>query len=208
MHRNRYILGDANLRWVKIGDLIWLGQRLADAGRTEISAHAPDVPTAELILMGDLLNHPPSTITALAERTGYAQSRVSTAVAGVVERGWAQTRSDPADGRRTLVFVPERVRREAQEFQGNSEARTLDRLLAGLPASRRKTIIHALDELLEVLRHQAEEDRPGTSSALHRALSSTSHPDPASPHRPGLLATGGDVETRRGRALTERRLHN
>src|ERR1700733_6538098 len=122
---------------MKVGDLIWLGQRLADAGRAEIRANAPDVPTAELILMGDLLRSPPSPITSITERTGYAQSRVSTAVAGMVARGWAQTRSDPSDGRRTLVSVPDDVRAEADKYQRLSEARALDRLLAGLPPRRR-----------------------------------------------------------------------
>jgi MarR family 2-MHQ and catechol resistance regulon transcriptional repressor len=170
---------------MKVGDLIWLGQRLADAGRTEIRAHAPDIPTAELILMGDLLINSPNTITSLAERTGYAQSRVSTAVAGMVERGWAQTRSDPADGRRTLVFVPDDVRHEAQEFQSLSEARTLDLLLAGLPPRRRQAIIQGLEELLDVLRQHAAEDHPGDSGALHRGLSS--HSDQAAP-RPSSAA--------------------
>lgn len=166
---------------MKVGDLIWLGQRLADAGRSEVRAHAPEIPTAELIVMGDLLNNSPSTITSLAERTGYAQSRVSTAVLGMVERGWAQTGSDPADGRRTLVFVPDDVRSRAQEFQSLSEARTLDLLLAGLPPSRRQTIIRGLEELLDVLRQQAHEGHPGTSGALHRGLSSP--PDQARPRR-------------------------
>lgn len=166
---------------MKVGDLIWLGQRLADAGRSEIRAYAPEIPTAELIVMGDLLSNPPSTITSLAERTGYAQSRVSTAVSGMVERGWAQTRSDPADGRRTLVFVPEDVRREAQEFQSLSEARTLDHLLADLPPRRQQAIIRGLEELLGVLRQQAGEDHPGPGGALHRGLSS--HPDQPPPRR-------------------------
>jgi MarR family transcriptional regulator, 2-MHQ and catechol-resistance regulon repressor len=164
---------------VKVGDLVWLGQRLADAGRSEIRASVPDVPAAELILMGDLLANPPSAITALAERTGYAQSRVSTAVAGMVKRGWAQTRSDPADGRRTLVFIPDDVRREAQKFQDLSQTRTLDRLLAGLPAPRRQAIIQGLEELLDVLRQQAGSDHPDPSGPLHRGLGLDPHQPPA-----------------------------
>jgi len=159
---------------MKTADLIWLGQRLAEAGRSEMRAHAADVPTAELLIMGDLLDNPPSTITALAERTGYAQSRVSTAVASMVKRGWAQTRSDPTDGRRTLVFVPDRVRRDAQEFRSNTENQTLDHLLDGRSPTRRKAIIAALEELLDVLREQASEEPPGSNAIRHRA------PDPAS----------------------------
>jgi MarR family transcriptional regulator, 2-MHQ and catechol-resistance regulon repressor len=164
---------------VEIGDLVWLGQRLADVGRAEIRAHAPDVPVAELIVMGDLLRNPPSTITSIAERTGYVQSRVSTAVAGIVERGWVETRSDPDDGRRTLAYVPERVRDEAQKYQRLAEARTLESLLAGLPPRRRQTIITALEELLVVLRRQALEDHPGTNGALHRGLRSEPDPTPS-----------------------------
>jgi MarR family 2-MHQ and catechol resistance regulon transcriptional repressor len=143
---------------VKAGDLIWLGQRLADAGRTELRAHAPDIPTAELILMGDLLNHPPSTITSIAERTGYAQSRVSTAVAAMLARGWVQTHSDPTDGRRTLVSVRDAIRREASEFQNRSDSHIVEHLLSGLPSNRRTTIIKSLEELLEILRqHEGSE---------------------------------------------------
>jgi MarR family 2-MHQ and catechol resistance regulon transcriptional repressor len=176
---------------VKTIDLIWLGQRLAEAGRIEIRAQAADVPTAELLLMGDLLDHPPSTITALAERTGYAQSRVSTAVSSMVKRGWAQTRSDPKDGRRTLVFVPDRVRRAAQDFRRDTENQTLEHLLAGRSPARRKTIIAALEELLEVLREPARDERPGVRAAPHRRLESDPEPttaihgrSPRTPERP------------------------
>jgi MarR family transcriptional regulator, 2-MHQ and catechol-resistance regulon repressor len=188
MHLNRSIFRDANLVCVKVGDLVWLGQRLADAGRSEIRASAPDIPAAELIVMGDLLSNPPSTITSLAERTGYVQSRVSTAVAGMVKRGWAQTRSDPADGRRTLVFIPEDVRREAQKFQALSEARTLDHLLADLPPDRRQAIIEGLEELLDVLRRQAGPEHLGPGGALHRGLGSD--PDQLPPGRSPATRSG------------------
>src|ERR1700676_4016725 len=90
---------------------------LADAGQADIRQLAPGVPTAEVIVMYDLLDHGPSTITELAERSGYVQSRVSSAVAGLCERDWAQTRSAPADGRRTVVYAPDEVQREAREVQ-------------------------------------------------------------------------------------------
>jgi hypothetical protein len=59
---------------VNVREVIWLGQRVVQAGRADIRQLAPGVPTAELIVMYDLLDHGPSTITELAERTGYAQS--------------------------------------------------------------------------------------------------------------------------------------
>jgi MarR family 2-MHQ and catechol resistance regulon transcriptional repressor len=182
MHLSRCIYRDAIIRAVKIADLIWLGQRLADAGREELRSYASEAPAAELILMGDLLDHPPSTISALAERTGYAQSRVSTAVSSMVERGWAQTGSDPSDGRRTLVYIPDDVRRNAEVFRSNSEAHRLDHLLAGRSPARRKAIIAALEELLDALREQAAGERPSTSDS---SMSAPLGPEPVPSARSG-----------------------
>jgi MarR family transcriptional regulator, 2-MHQ and catechol-resistance regulon repressor len=160
---------------VNVRDLIWLGQRLAEAGRADIRDQAPGVPTAELIVMYDLLDHGPSTITDLAERTGYAQSRVSSAVVGLRDRRWAQTRSDPADGRRTVVYVPEDVRRSARRVQArNANEEVLQPLLAELPARRRETIIRALTDLHDLLRNRDNHDSPERDSTeeVHHLLSS------------------------------------
>ena len=145
---------------MKTADLIWLGQRLAEAGRAEMRANAAGVPAAELIVMRHLMENPPSTITALAGRTGYAQSRVSTAVSALVSRGWAETRADPADGRRTLVSVPGEIRQSAQRYE-NTETSALAQLLAEIPPARRQAITGALEDLLEVLRGQPDGEPPG-----------------------------------------------
>ena len=155
-------------------DLIWLGQRLADAGRADIRQLAPGVPTAELIVMYDLLDHGPSTITELAERTGYVQSRVSSAVAGLCERHWVQTRPDPHDGRRTIVHVPAEVQREARQVQArNVNEEVLGPLLAEVPPRRRAAIIRALTDLHDLLRDHANEGRPARDSTqeVERLLS-------------------------------------
>lgn len=163
-------------------DLIWLGQRLAEAGQADIRQLAPGVPTAELILMYDLLDHGPSTITDLAERTGYVQSRVSSAVVGLCARRWTRTRSDPRDGRRTIVYVPEEVQRQAGQVQArNANDEVLQPLLGELPPRRRDTIIRALNDLHDLLRHH-DSDSPGRDSTqeVQRLLS---------PHQPGQSAT-------------------
>jgi MarR family 2-MHQ and catechol resistance regulon transcriptional repressor len=162
---------------VNVRDLIWLGHRLADAGRADIRALAPGVPAAELIVMYDLLDHGPSTITELAERTGYVQSRVSSAVVGLCERTWVKTRSDPTDGRRTIVYVPEDVQLEARQVQARkADEEVLQPLLAELPARRREAIIRALTDLYDLLRHHDNETTPARDSAqqVDRLLS----PDP------------------------------
>ena len=134
-------------------DLIWLGERLADIGRQEMRAQQPGVPAAEFVVMRHVVEGPPCTITSLARRTGYAQSRVSTAVASLVERGWAQTESDPSDARRTLVSAPDHIRRAARDGL-NAENGALDRLLDRQSSTRRQAISKALDELLDTLREE------------------------------------------------------
>jgi MarR family 2-MHQ and catechol resistance regulon transcriptional repressor len=158
-------LSRATLEGVNVRDLIWLGQRLAEAGRADIRDLAPGVPTAELIVMYDLLDHGPSTITDLAERTGYVQSRVSSAVAGLCERNWTQTRSDPTDGRRTIVYVPDEVQRRARQVQArNANEEVLQPLLAELPARRREAIIRALTDLHDLLRNRDNDTSPARDS--------------------------------------------
>lgn len=155
-------------------ELIWLGQRLAEAGRADIRELAPEVPTAELIVMYDLLDHGPSTITELADRTGYVQSRVSSAVAGLCERNWTKTRSDPADGRRTIVYVPEDVQRQARQVQArNANDEILKPLLDEIPARRREAIIRALTDLHDLLRDRDNDTTPPRDSTqeVERLLS-------------------------------------
>jgi MarR family transcriptional regulator, 2-MHQ and catechol-resistance regulon repressor len=171
-----------------VRDLIWLGQRLTDAGRADIRGLAPGVPTAELIVMYDLLDNGPSTISELAERTGYVQSRVSSAVVGLRGRNWAETRSDPADGRRTIVYVPEGVQDQAQQVQARSaNEEILQPLLAELPARRREAVIRALTDLHDLLRNHDNETRAARDSAqeVHRLLS----PEPSSPPRSSTRPT-------------------
>jgi MarR family transcriptional regulator, 2-MHQ and catechol-resistance regulon repressor len=137
---------------VKVTELIWLGQQLSRVGRTEAVRNAPGVAIAELIVMGDLIDNTPSSITEIAERTGYAQSRVSTAVAQIVERGWAETRSDPEDGRRTVVVVPDEMRAASRAYQQTSQPRPFEEILANVDPSRRPAIMEALQELHDALR--------------------------------------------------------
>src|ERR1700749_3376551 len=64
---------------VRVVELIWLGQQLTEIGRSQLQANAPGVPRHELVVMADLIENAPSTITDIAQRPGYVQSRVSAA---------------------------------------------------------------------------------------------------------------------------------
>ncbi|WP_328304689.1 MarR family transcriptional regulator (plasmid) [Streptomyces sp. NBC_00435] len=56
-----------------------------------------------VIVAGDIAAHPDTTVGETAQRTGFPQSQVSTAVARLREAGSVETAPDPADRRRTLV---------------------------------------------------------------------------------------------------------
>jgi len=137
---------------VKLVELIWLGQRIAEVGRQQLQVSAPDVPTAELVVMYDLIDNTPSSIKDIARRTGYAQSRISVAVASLAEKAWIQIEADPSDARRTIAVIPEQARASYLAFQQVAEDKLADALLDGVPADRRPGLMTALEELLVVLR--------------------------------------------------------
>jgi len=62
----------------------------------------------------DIAENPDSSISDITARTSFPQSHVSAAVAQLRESGAVETRTDPADARRTLASVTERVRNSAR----------------------------------------------------------------------------------------------
>jgi MarR family 2-MHQ and catechol resistance regulon transcriptional repressor len=153
---------------VKLLELIWLGQQITKAGHRQLQVSAPGIPTAELVVMHDLIDHAPTTITAIAQRTGYAQSRVSAAVASMVERAWVQTEADPSDGRRTVVVIPGQTLADARAYQEVAESRLIDALLDGVPHHRRPALMQALEELLAAFRERTE--RPSGTNLTRSGL--------------------------------------
>ncbi|MFB6836847.1 MarR family transcriptional regulator [Streptomyces sp. NPDC056361] len=89
------------------------GVELFLLGRTLMKIGEQAMPQAEsgsrgsvrsvLVVLGDLVSHPGTTVGEIATRTGLPQSQVSTAVARLQEAGSVDTRPDPADRRRRLI---------------------------------------------------------------------------------------------------------
>jgi DNA-binding MarR family transcriptional regulator len=138
-------------------DLLYLGQRIAEIARSEITADAQGVPTAELVVIWDLLDNGPSGISDIARRTGYVQSRVSTAVAGLIERRWIETRSDPSDGRRVIAFVADGVATEARVLESRETHEILQPILQPLSNERGEEILAALEDLVLLFRQRSGE---------------------------------------------------
>ena len=144
---------------VEIDDLVFLGQQLVRLGRVATHEGRPDLQAAESMVVGQLLERRFSSITELAASTGYAQSRISKAVAVLKERGLVATRNDPADGRRSVVYLVDSAAGEAGRAAGISGDEVLRGLLAAYPETQREAIIEALETTLTAIREQ----RPRTT---------------------------------------------
>ena len=134
-----------------MGELYRLGRRLAEIAATAMGQPSTsDLSAAERIIVQDLVENGLSTISDLASRTGFAQSRVSTVVAALRERGLVRTAVSEADRRRTEVEPLEATRRLAAEAR-KSAGPALSAALAPLDPERRREVIAALDDLHRAL---------------------------------------------------------
>jgi MarR family 2-MHQ and catechol resistance regulon transcriptional repressor len=136
---------------MRVGELYRLGRRLAEIAATAMGEpSASDLSAAERIIVQDLVENGLSTISDLASRTGFAQSRVSTVVAALRERGLVRTAVSEVDRRRTEVEPLEATRRLAAEAR-KSAGPALSVALAQLDPERRREVIAALDDLHRAL---------------------------------------------------------
>jgi MarR family transcriptional regulator, 2-MHQ and catechol-resistance regulon repressor len=172
MHQIRCNLADASSRIytapMRLGELYQLGRRLQDVAEKAMGAGpALDLSPAERIVVIDLLDHGTSTISSVSTRTGFAQSRVSTVVTALRDRGWIETSVSEADRRCTQVAVAEDGRRRATEARTKSATPVLTAALADLGADRRGDVIAALEELRRALGAPAV--GPGRRSQTRRS---------------------------------------
>ncbi|MET8025333.1 helix-turn-helix domain-containing protein [Streptomyces avermitilis] len=87
-------------------ELFLLGRTLMKIGEQAMpqpEAAARGSVRSVLVVLGDIVTRPGTTVGEIAARTGLPQSQVSTAVARLEEAGSVNTRPDPADRRRRLI---------------------------------------------------------------------------------------------------------
>ena len=86
-------------------ELILCTGRLTRAVTRSSVGLSTSVPSASLRLLSQVDELEPVTIGALAASDRCSQPTMSTAVAGLVERGWARKQPNPSDARSSLVTL-------------------------------------------------------------------------------------------------------
>ncbi|MGB9112269.1 MAG: MarR family transcriptional regulator [Acidimicrobiales bacterium] len=123
-------------------------------------------PGARLILMNVFASQE-SSISEIATQTGLPQSYVSETVAKFRDLGAFETRSDPSDGRRTLVRVSESIPKKVAQLGSVSADQALIEAFGEVDLARGMELVAGLDAAATQLK--TTRGRPG--SPAHRIAS-------------------------------------
>ena len=134
-----------------MSDLYQLGRRLTELGYQGMGADELGLTPGEFLVLRDLFMNGPSAIRDTINRTGLAQSRVSTSVTNLRERGWVETGPDPTDKRKTLARVTKQVKLEGDRRRGQSATEALYLVLADAKPAERAELTKALRRLHQLL---------------------------------------------------------
>ena len=124
------------------------------------------VAASTVAIVEDVNDHPHSPITAIAQRTGLAQSLVSRTVDRLQALGVLTVGHDPADGRRTLVGVDPRARHLDFAERAERPIAGAIRQMAGVSGEQQRRIEAALQVLADELLGRS----PGPPSAMPAGL--------------------------------------
>jgi DNA-binding MarR family transcriptional regulator len=162
---------------MQMHQLYKLGRTLIDAAQRAQGATETGMSASEFVVLRDLFLNGESSISDIVDRTHIAQSRVSVCIKQLVARGWVLTATDPADGRKTLASVTERVKDEGAHRRGMDAQDALAPLLTKCSAHERRTITDALEHLYELAVDAGDE----TLTPQHVGTMSGNAPRRASP---------------------------
>jgi DNA-binding MarR family transcriptional regulator len=118
-----------------------------------------DLTLAQSLALQQIALSGPLTIAALQARLSRAQATTSQFVSQLERRGLVERRADPADGRRTLVVLSRRGRRQMDRLE-EVRQRGFAHVVEALPASVQRQLIDALQATLEAL--DARDSRKAT----------------------------------------------
>jgi DNA-binding MarR family transcriptional regulator len=119
-----------------------------------------DLTLAQSIALQHITSAGPLTVTALQARLSRAQASTSQLVTQLERRGLVERRADPADGRRTLVGLSLRGRRQMARLD-QVRRQGFESVVAALPPAVRRQLVDALRTTLDALAAtDARKDQP------------------------------------------------
>jgi DNA-binding MarR family transcriptional regulator len=154
------------LRLVDALDLIMLGRQFvrigarAMQGSPEGAGHDLGLSAGALLVMRDVFAHPGSAITDVTSRTGLPQSYVSDSIARLRASGMAETSSDPADGRRTLVSLTSSHLGQVADHSARSADAELIAALGDIDADFAGRVLAVLSDVAARLRPESAGEQP------------------------------------------------
>ena len=112
---------------MNLAELYYVGKVLQECATVGMrSVGESQLSTTEMMVAETLFAVGPCTIGAIAHRTGYAQSRVSTVVSALHARGLLMVQTDPRDRRRTIVALSDAALGEARRVSAQSARAVLE----------------------------------------------------------------------------------
>jgi DNA-binding MarR family transcriptional regulator len=147
MCRQRCIVGEMNA-----GELIILGRQLTRIGTAALrDARLPGgaIPTGISLVGADVLAHPATSVSEIAQRTGLRQGYVSESVTELRDRGVVETEPDPGDEGRTRVRLAADAHPERATTAALADVTSALRAALG-PETSPDTVTAALDALTEL----------------------------------------------------------
>jgi DNA-binding MarR family transcriptional regulator len=109
-----------------------------------------DLPLNDWRVMTVLGSHPGTTASEVCLRTGMDKMSVSRALASLARRRRVLRKGDPADGRRTLLWLSSAGQRLFDELALGARARERQ-LFGGVGASDQAQLSRTLDRLIDAL---------------------------------------------------------
>jgi DNA-binding MarR family transcriptional regulator len=134
---------------MKSAELLLLARRLMKLAEEGLPRNGVNNSVRFVLL--DIAENPGSSISEITARTGYPQSHVSTSVIKLRESGFVRTETDPADRRRSLVWiVPEAVDRTHNRLISTADA-AIRRAMGNPPDAEVAEVVGALEVVAERL---------------------------------------------------------
>lgn len=137
---------------MNLAELYYVGkvlQECATSGMRTGREHA-SLTTAESVVVETLHASGPSAIGLIAQRTGYAQSRVSTVVSALHARGLLTLQTDPGDRRRTIVALSDLAMDDARQLSALDARTVLETTLPWATHEQLDLLIQAAESVLRV----------------------------------------------------------